>query len=92
MTALRIYEELCGRDFTGKYTIVKDMVRRLRPQRRRQPVLRFETSKGAQAQMDYATYEITLPRRGGASTCSASWVRDGSTTLHGVPGLRDHDS
>ena len=30
MTALRIYEELHGRGFTGKYTIVKDLVHRLR--------------------------------------------------------------
>jgi transposase len=64
MRALRIYEELCSRDFTGKYTIVKDLVRRLRPQQRRQPVLRFETSKGAQAQMDYATYEINFSEEG----------------------------
>jgi transposase len=64
MTALRIYEELCGRGFTGKYTIVKDLVRRLRPQQRRQPVLRFETGRGVQAQMDYATYEINFTEEG----------------------------
>src|SRR5208283_4011460 len=58
MTALRVHEELRGRGFTGKYTIVKDLVRRLRPETRRQPVLRFESGKGQQAQMDYATYEI----------------------------------
>ena len=64
MTALRIHEELRGRGFTGKYTIVKDLVRRLRPEARRQPVLRFETSKGAQSQMDYATYEIDFTEEG----------------------------
>jgi transposase len=64
MKALRIYEELRGRDFTGKYTIVKDLVRRLRPQQRRQPVLRFETSKGQQAQMDYSSYEIDFTAEG----------------------------
>jgi transposase len=64
MTALRVHEELRGRGFTGKYTIVKDLVRRLRPETRRQPVLRFETSKGAQSQMDYATYEIDFTEEG----------------------------
>jgi transposase len=64
MTALRIHEELRGQGFTGKYTIVKELVRRLRPKTRRRPVLRFETSKGAQSQMDYATYEIDFTEEG----------------------------
>ncbi len=64
MTALRVYEELRGREFTGKYTIVKDLVRRLRPEPHRQPVVRFESGKGQQAQMDYATYEIDFTEQG----------------------------
>jgi transposase len=64
MTALRIHEELRSRGFTGKYTIVKDLVRRLRPEPRHQPALRFETSKGQQSQMDYATYEIDFTEEG----------------------------
>ncbi len=64
MTALRVYEELRGRGFTGKYTIVKDLVRRLRPEPHRQPVVRFESGKGQQAQMDYATYEIDFTEEG----------------------------
>ena len=95
MTALRIHEELRGRGFTGKYTIVKDLVRRLRPEPRRQPVLRFETSKGAQAQMDYATYEIDFTR-GGAAAGQPVRLHPGLLAaavpaLHGVAGLRDHD-
>jgi transposase len=64
ITALRIHEELRGRGFTGKYTIVKDLVRRLRLKPCQQPVMRFESDKGLQAQMDYATYEIDFTEEG----------------------------
>jgi transposase len=64
ITAMRVHEELRGRGFPGGYTIVKDLVRRLRPEPRRQPVLRFESGKGQQAQMDYATYEIDFTEEG----------------------------
>ncbi len=64
ITALRVHEELRGRGFTGGYTIVKDLVRRLRPKLDRVPVLRFETGKGQQAQMDYAVYEIDFTEEG----------------------------
>ncbi|MGO9107891.1 MAG: IS21 family transposase [Thermoguttaceae bacterium] len=64
MTALRVQEELRGRGFTGKYTIVKDLVRRLRPEPGRVPVVRFESGKGQQAQMDYANYEINFTEEG----------------------------
>jgi transposase len=64
ITSLRIHEELQGRGCTGKYTIVKDLVRRLRGKPCRQPVLRFETGPGLQAQMDYASYEINFTAEG----------------------------
>ena len=61
---LRVFEELRKAGFTGKYTIVKDLLRRLRPEPRRVPVVRFESGKGQQAQMDYATYEIDFTEEG----------------------------
>jgi transposase len=64
ITALRVFEELRKAGFTGKYTIVKDLLRRLRPDRRRVPVVRFESGKGQQAQMDYAAYEIDFTEEG----------------------------
>ena len=65
ITALRVFEELRQKDgYAGKYTIVKDLLRRLRPEPRRLPVARFESGKGQQAQMDYATYESDFTEEG----------------------------
>jgi transposase len=64
MTATRVLQELRAQGFTGGYTIVRQRVERLRPQSGPPPVVRFETAPGAQAQVDYATYDLDFTEEG----------------------------
>ncbi len=54
LSASRIYREIQEQGFTGKYTIVKDFVRSVRPQVGVPAVYRFETKPGIQSQVDWA--------------------------------------
>ncbi len=64
LTVERALQELRARGYTGGYTVLRQRVRLLRPRPALQPVPRFETGPGAQAQMDYGVYDIDFTREG----------------------------
>jgi transposase len=53
LTASRIYREIQETGFAGKYTIVKDFVREIRPKSGVSAIYRYETKPGKQAQVDW---------------------------------------
>jgi len=53
LSAARIHREIRELGFTGKYTIVKDYLREVRPSRSVPAVYRYETQPGVQAQVDW---------------------------------------
>lgn len=64
ITAVRAHQELQKLGFKGSYNAVKRGMQELRSGRRIEPVQRFETGPGEQAQMDYSTYTIDFTLEG----------------------------
>jgi transposase len=64
ITAWRVFEELKRSGFDGGYSIVRDRVKQLRGRPSQPLTVRFETAPGAQAQMDWASYDIHFTQEG----------------------------
>jgi transposase len=63
LSATRLHEEIRSAGYTGGYTQVKDYVRAVRPGPPEDPVVRFETPAGLQAQVDFAEFRLPWGKR-----------------------------
>lgn len=63
LTSLRLFEEVVQAGYEGSYSTVRDYVRVVRPRAEPEPVIRFETSPGEQAQVDFAEFRLPWGKR-----------------------------
>jgi transposase len=63
LSATRLFEEVRAAGYGGGYTQIKDYVRRVRPGPPPDPVVRFETPPGLQAQVDFAEFRLPWGKR-----------------------------
>ena len=64
ITGVRMFEHLKQRGYQGSYSSVRNRMRTVRPRPVRPLVERCETGVGAQAQMDYAQYDLDFTMEG----------------------------
>ena len=63
LTAQRLYEEVRAAGYDGGYGRVRDYVRELREAVPKEPVVRFETPPGHQAQVDFGEFRLPWGKR-----------------------------
>lgn len=63
LSATRLFEEVRAAGYGGGYTQVKAYVRRVRPRALPEPVVRYETLPGQQAQVDFAEFRLPWGKR-----------------------------
>jgi transposase len=63
LSATRLFEEVRAAGYGGGYTQLKEFVREVRPGPPEDPVVRFETPPGLQAQVDFAEFRLPWGKR-----------------------------
>jgi transposase len=63
LSATRLYDEVQAAGYSGGYSQVKEFVREVRPKPPADPVVRFETPPGLQAQVDFAEFRLPWGKR-----------------------------
>ena len=63
LTATRLFDEIRAAGYVGGYTQVKEYVRQVRPAPLPDPIVRFETLPGHQAQVDFAEFRLPWGKR-----------------------------
>ena len=63
LTAKRLFDEIRAAGYPGGYTQVKEYVREVRPRPPEEPLVRFETPPGHQAQVDFADFVLPWGKR-----------------------------
>jgi transposase len=63
LTATRLFDEIRAAGYAGGYTQLKEYVRQVRPAPAPDPVVRFETPPGQQAQVDFAEFRLPWGKR-----------------------------
>jgi transposase len=63
LSATRLFEEIRAAGYAGGYSQVKEYAREVRPGPPADPVVRFETPPGLQAQVDFAEFRLPWGKR-----------------------------
>ena len=63
LSAVRLYDEIRAAGYPGGITQVREYVARVRPRPEPEPIVRYETAPGHQAQVDFAEFRLPWGKR-----------------------------